>query len=152
MMNWWWTDDEMKGLEQLGTIKPKCWIGFWWDGISLNRLTTRSPYGDKNGFLGNLLWTSLHFQDRSLVHNNAASRLFLAYETWAHDEHLCLFQGMCPIWPENGVDAGQNGTTKMICNTSRWKSTWKGTHANWGHWNSTWDGTFKCKKNHQRWR
>ena len=41
------TDDEMKVLEQFGTIKSKCWIGLGWDGISLNRLTTRSPYGDK---------------------------------------------------------------------------------------------------------
>ena len=47
----------MKGLDQFGTIKPKCWIGLDWmgwigwvglDGISLNSLTTRSPYGDNN--------------------------------------------------------------------------------------------------------
>ena len=52
VMNWWWIGDEQNGLEQFGTIKPKCRIGLdgldGLDGISLNSLTTRSPYGDKN--------------------------------------------------------------------------------------------------------
>ena len=45
------------GLEQFGTIEPKCWDGTgrdgtdgtgWTDWISLTSLTTRSPYGDNN--------------------------------------------------------------------------------------------------------
>ena len=39
-----WPGPVLKGLEQFGTIKPKCWM----DGISRTSLTTRSPYGDKN--------------------------------------------------------------------------------------------------------
>ena len=37
----------LNGLEQLGTVKPKCRMDGW-DGISLTSLTTRSPDGDKN--------------------------------------------------------------------------------------------------------
>ena len=58
MMNWWWTDDELmmnwwwlsslisksvlKGLEQFGTTKPKCrmgWIGYPWTDWPLDHLT-----------------------------------------------------------------------------------------------------------------
>ena len=31
VMNWWWIGDEQNGLNQFGTTKPKCWMG--WDGM-----------------------------------------------------------------------------------------------------------------------
>ena len=42
----------LKGLEQFGTLKPKCRRPGWLDGISLTTLTSRSPDGDNNISLG----------------------------------------------------------------------------------------------------
>ena len=54
MMDWWWT--EWFRAVWNNQTEMLDWIGLGWVGIgiSLNRLTTRSPYGDKNQFFGKI--------------------------------------------------------------------------------------------------